>query len=70
MEMPSVMLTNTELVVPLGIEEGRHMKHTRQVTRPNKVNVMKAMDPAGAAFFQIWLAVMSTMLFGAFGGKE
>lgn len=31
---------------------------------------MKAMDPAGAAFLQIWLAVMSTMLFGAFGGKE
>lgn len=51
-------------------EEGRHMRHIRQVSRQTRVGVMKAMDPAGAAFLQIWLAVMSTMLFGAFGGKE
>jgi len=46
------------------------MKHIGQVSRQTRVSVVKAMDPAGAAFFQVWLAVISTMLFGAFGGKE
>ena len=43
------------------------MRHFKAVS---KVGVSKAIDPAGAAFLQIWFAVFSTILFGAFGGKD
>lgn len=37
----------------------------RRVTAPDK-----AIDPAGAIFLQVWFAVMTFILSGAFGGKD
>lgn len=46
------------------------MSHLKQITTKQTVTPRKAIDPAGAAFLQIWATVMSIILFGAFGGKE
>ena len=45
------------------------MAHIRTITVRNGDIPEKAMDAAGQAFFQIWLAVFTWILTGAFSSK-
>jgi cytochrome b len=46
------------------------MKHIKSVSMGKAAVSEKGFDPAGAAFFQIWLAVFTWIITGAFSSKN
>lgn len=46
------------------------MPHIKTVTVRSAVTGDKGLDPAGAVFFQIWLAVFTWIISGAFSSKD
>lgn len=45
------------------------MRHIEKISRSSKNRPCEAMDEAGAAFLQVWFAVFSSILLGAFSNK-
>ena len=46
------------------------MRHVRNISLSKANAAEKDIDPVGAVFLQLWVTVMSMILFGAFGGKD
>lgn len=52
-----------------GLTEARVMAHFKRITASRAAAPVSAIDPAGQAFLQLWLNVMTWLIQGLFASK-